>query len=117
MTKDLESDSYAHVTSGIQVVTAAATAFILQNVTNPPPQLFLRDPNAYRAQVNSAGGLVLLYWLRYTGFVASVWQAWNGSGDASRKSIISRASVWRLSRREKIVRVLARSAGALRRLA
>jgi hypothetical protein len=74
VTKDLESDSYAHVTSGIQVVTAAATAFILQNVTNPPPQLFLRDPNAYRAQVNSAGGLVLLYWLRYTGFVASVWQ-------------------------------------------
>jgi hypothetical protein len=70
----LENDSYTHTTSAFQVISAGATAFFLQNVTNPPPDLFLRDFNAYKAQVNSAGGLVLLFWLRYAGFVASVWQ-------------------------------------------
>ena len=78
--KNLEHDSYRHALDGVHVVTLAITAYLLKHVHNPPPSLFLSDFNAYKAQVNSAGGLVLLYFLRYVGFVSTVWQFVGRSG-------------------------------------
>ena len=52
--------------SSLQAVVVAIYIYIM-SVDNPPAQLFLDSPSAYLAQVNTAGGIVLLQYLLYVG--------------------------------------------------
>ena len=63
-----------------QVTTIGAIAFFLQDVQDPPPELFLRDLDAYIARTHTAGALVLLHFLKYVGYVVSAWQWGSRSG-------------------------------------
>ena len=82
--KNMEHDNWMHICSFFQVVTVAIVAYITQDVTNPPPALFLRDHDAYAAQVHHAGGTVMLQFLKYAGYVLSVWQRAQRAGDGER---------------------------------
>ena len=89
VTKNMDHDSYKHVLSLLQVVTVGAVSFILNDVKDPPPELFLRDLDAYAANVNSGGGTVLLMFLKYGGYVIAAWQ-WvgrSGGGLSVRKLV------------------------------
>ena len=82
--KNLEHDNWKHIVTFFQVVTCACLAFILQDVSDPPPELFLRDHDAYAARVHHAGGKVILEFLKHVGYVLSVWQRAGRSGDGAR---------------------------------
>ena len=79
--KDLEHSNYEHAFTIIRVITVAIYATIVQDVTNPPPQLFLTSPDAYLARVNSGGAVVLLQFLRHVGIPALQWQRAARSGE------------------------------------
>ena len=87
VTQDLEHNSYAHHQNAHHVITIAITSFLLQDVQYPPPQLFLRDPDAYRRQVGSAGGVVMLRYFRGAGSPTLQWQkaARTGKGETVKK--------------------------------
>ena len=74
VTKDLEHNNYAHVQQAHHAITIAIVAFLLQDVTSPPPALLLRDPELYLDQVGSASGVVLVRYLQFAGFVILQWQ-------------------------------------------
>lgn len=82
--KNLEHDNWKHVVTFFQVLTVACLSFILQDVSDPPPELFLRDHDAYAARVHHAGGKVILAFLKHAGYVLSVWQRAGRSGDGAR---------------------------------
>jgi hypothetical protein len=63
------------------VITIAIVAFLLQDVTSPPPALLLRDPELYLQQVDSASAVVLIRYLQYAGFVILQWQRAAREGD------------------------------------
>ena len=79
--KDLEHSNYEHAFTIIRVITVAIYATIVQDVTDPPPQLFLTNPDAYLARVNSGGAVVLLQFLRHVGIPALQWQRAARSGE------------------------------------
>lgn len=74
VTKDLEHNNYAHVQQAHHAIVIAIVAYLLQDVTSPPPALFLRSPTLYLQQVQHASGEVLLMYLRFAGFVILQWQ-------------------------------------------
>ena len=82
--KNLEHDNWKHVVTFFQVVTCACLAYILQDVSDPPPELFLRNHDAYAARVHHAGGKVILAFLKHAGYVLSVWQRAGRGGDGAR---------------------------------
>ena len=57
-----------------RVLVCGIYCFILQDVTDPPPALFLSNPQAYLHQVHSASGIVLFWFLRVAGIPALQWQ-------------------------------------------
>ena len=79
--KDLEHSNYEHAFTIIRVITVAIYATIVQDVTDPPPQLFLTNPDAYLARVNSGGAVVLLQFLRHVGIPSLQWQRAARSGE------------------------------------
>ena len=77
VTQDLEHNAYAHHQNAHHVIVIACVCFILQDVESPPPLLFLRDPDAYLAQVEAAQcapGTVILRYLRHAGLPILQWQ-------------------------------------------
>ena len=82
--KDLEKNNYEHAFTIIRVITVAIYATILNDVTDPPPRLFLTNPDAYLARVNCAGGVVLLQFLRHVGVPALQWQRAARAGEGSK---------------------------------
>ena len=52
ITKDLEHNNYAHVTTGLRIVTLASHAFLTQDVVSPPPSLLSRNIDVYASQVH-----------------------------------------------------------------
>jgi hypothetical protein len=72
--KDLEKSNYDHAFNIIRVITVAVYATVVQDVAEPPPQLFLTNPDAYMARVNCGGGIVLLQFVRHVGIPALQWQ-------------------------------------------
>ena len=76
--KDLE-----HAFNILRVVAVAIYAFIIQDVKNPPPELFLSNPDAFESRVNSVGAIVLLKFLRIAGIPSMQYQraARQGRGD------------------------------------
>ena len=61
----------------VQVTTAAIVAFFVQDVVDPPPELFLSDLDAYIARTHTAGAFVLLQFLKYVGYPVAAYQ-WGG---------------------------------------
>lgn len=74
VTKDLEHNNYAHVQQARHAITVAIMAYLLQDVTSPPPALLLRDPELYLQQTQSATAVVLIRYLQFAGFVILQWQ-------------------------------------------
>jgi hypothetical protein len=82
--KDLEHANYVHAFTILRVMHVGIMAFLLQDVRDPPPDLLLRDPDAYAARVEHAGGVVLLHFLRYVGSPSLWWQRAARAGDGER---------------------------------
>lgn len=65
-----------------RVVTCGVYCFLISDVRDPPPELFLRNPVAYQTQVHNASAVVLLEFLRHVGIPTLQWQkaARDGNG-------------------------------------
>ena len=74
VTPNLENNNYAHVQNANHIVALAVHAFLLQDVTSPPPQLLSRDIDLYISQVEHASGLILVEYLKYAGYPIIQWQ-------------------------------------------
>jgi hypothetical protein len=81
VTKNLEHNNYAHVQQLHHVMTLAIVSYLIQDVVSPRPSLFLRDPELYLQQVDSATGIVLVRYLQYAGFPILQWQRAGRRGD------------------------------------
>jgi hypothetical protein len=81
VTKDLEHNNYAHVQQAHHAITIAIMAYLIQDVTFPPPSLLLRSPELYLQQIKSATGVVLIRYLQYAGFPILQWQRAAREGD------------------------------------
>ena len=81
ITKDLEHNNYAHVQQAHHVITTGIVAYLVQDVQDPPPSLFLRNPELYLQQVECATGIVLVKYLQYAGFPILQWQRAAREGD------------------------------------
>ena len=84
VTKDFEHNNYAHVQQAHHAITIAVVAYLLQDVTSPPPALFLRDPELYLQQVESASAVVMIRYLQYAGLVILQWQRAAREGDGGK---------------------------------
>jgi hypothetical protein len=87
VTQDLQHNNYSHHQNFHHVATIAAVSFLMQDVTDPPPSMFVADPARYLANVQNATGIVLLKYLMYAGFPTLQWQrsARNGRGQMVKK--------------------------------
>jgi len=81
ITQNLEHNSYAHHQNTHHVITLAIVGYLVQDVIWPPPDLLLRNFDVYMAQVDTAGGIVLLRYLRHAGFPVLQWQRAARYGD------------------------------------
>lgn len=61
--KDLQHNNAKHALDFHRVNAAAIFAFVILDVKQPPPILFLTDPKAYIASVNNAGATAMLTYL------------------------------------------------------
>jgi hypothetical protein len=84
VTHNLEHNAYAHHQTAHKVVTIAIICFLLQDVQYPPPSLLLRSIDAYALQVQSAGGIVMLDYLKGAGVPALHWLRAARRGDGLR---------------------------------
>ena len=73
--KDLENNTCGKLLALNQAVTVAIVLYFTKCVTKPPPQLLYANPDAYRQQLNSSGGLVLFYWLLMVGSPVFTYQS------------------------------------------
>jgi hypothetical protein len=64
MQQDLENNSLKNHQEFMNEIYVGATAYILQNVTNPPPELWISDPDEYIARVQHQGAKVVLEYIR-----------------------------------------------------
>jgi hypothetical protein len=62
--QDLEHNALKNHQEFMSEIYVAITAYLLQNVTNPPPELWMSDPKAYTRQVKHEGAKVLLKYIR-----------------------------------------------------
>ena len=63
-------------------MTLAIVAYILQDVTNPPPAVLLNlGIESYQQHVQAAGGTVILEYLKGAGFPTLQWQRAARQGD------------------------------------
>ena len=54
--KDLQHDNAKHALDFHRVCSAGILAYLLLDVTSPPPALLVRDPQGYLGAVDSASG-------------------------------------------------------------
>jgi hypothetical protein len=62
--QDLEHNALSNHQEFMSEIYVAITAFLLQNVTNPPPELWISDPKKYTKRVEHEGAKVLLKYVR-----------------------------------------------------
>ena len=72
--KNMDKDSLAHVSSFLAASAVADLVFIMTVVKEPPPELFLRDPDLYRSMVQNASGITLLEGLSMVQLPAIQWK-------------------------------------------
>ena len=88
VTMDLEHNAYAHHQAAHHATTLAALAFLLQDVREPPPALLLRDVDAYLERLESAGGIVLVNYLKHAGIPIMQWQHAARTGDGGKLKVL-----------------------------
>lgn len=81
VTMNLEHNAYAHHQAMHHAVTLAVIAFLVQDVRDPPPALLFRDLDAYLVRLQSAGGIVLVQYLKHAGLPTLQWQRAARTGD------------------------------------
>jgi hypothetical protein len=64
MQQDLEHNALKNHQEFMGEIYVAITAFLLQNVTSPPPELWMRNPKAYTKLIKHEGAKVLLKYVR-----------------------------------------------------
>ena len=69
-------------------MTCGIYSYFLNDVTDPPPELFLRNPNAYVRQLQSATGIVLFWFLRMVGIPVLQWQKAARDGDGQKHEVL-----------------------------
>jgi hypothetical protein len=69
-------------------VTCGIYCFLVTDVTDPPPELFLRNPTAYRRQVRSASATVLLFFLQHVGIPTLQWQKAAREGNGATNEVL-----------------------------
>ena len=65
--KDLQNNNATHALDFHRVSSAGILCFLLLSVQNPPPSLFISDPQLYFSMVNHEGGIVILQYLLHGG--------------------------------------------------
>jgi hypothetical protein len=88
ITHNLEHNAYAYHQNAHHVITIACVSYLLQDVTHPPPALFLRNPDLCLQQVQHAGGIVLLRYLRHAGFPTLQWQRAARDGNGAKLKLL-----------------------------
>jgi hypothetical protein len=73
-TYNLEFNHFNHHLQFQLAVAAAVMLYLQRHVTQPPLELLLRNPAQYAAEVQSAGGRVLVEFLRHAGLPCVFWQ-------------------------------------------
>ena len=84
VTQNLEHNAYAHHQRAHAVVTIAIICYLVQDVQWPPPALLVRSIDSYLLQVHSAGGIVMLQYLKHAGIPALHWQRAAREGDGGK---------------------------------
>jgi len=85
VTQSLEHNAYSHHQNAHHVQTIAAICFLLQDVKYPPPLVLLHNGiDAYQAHIQSAGGIVMVEYLRGAGFPTLQWQRAARRGDGTK---------------------------------
>jgi hypothetical protein len=75
--------AHRHVTTLIRQDQCGTLAFLLLDVTSPPPSLLLDDPATYEAQLVSAGGIAAFKSLLYGSIPVAMWQLAARSSDGA----------------------------------
>jgi hypothetical protein len=88
VTQNLEHNAYSHHQNAHHVIVIAAVSYLLQDVQRPSPRVFLRDPDVYLSQVQTAGGEVLVRYLRHAGFPILQWQRAARDGDGRKVKML-----------------------------
>ena len=65
--KDLQHDNATHALDFHRVSSAGIICYLLLSVKNPPPSLFISDPQLYLTMLNNQGGVVILQYLLHGG--------------------------------------------------
>ena len=85
VTNNLEHNAYAQHQNVHHVATLAIVSYLVQDVVDPPPELLLRrGVAAYAPHVRSAGGTVMLEYLKGAGCPTQQWQRAARCGDGEK---------------------------------
>ena len=84
VTQDLEHNAYAHHQRAHAIVTIAIVSFLVQDVQWPPPSLLVRSIDSYLLQVHTAGGTVMVQYLKHAGIPALHWLHAARTGDGGK---------------------------------
>ena len=84
ITQDLEHNNYSHHQNAHHVMVIGIVAFLMQDVQQPSPALLMRDPDLYLSQLQHAGGIVMLRYLRHAGLPTLQWQRAAREGDGAK---------------------------------
>jgi hypothetical protein len=88
ITHNLEHNAYAHHQHAHHVIVIASVCYLLQDVQQPPPRLLLRNLDAYLAQVETAGGVVMVRYLRHAGLPILQWQRASRDGRGQKLKLL-----------------------------
>ena len=70
---NFENDAYMHILAHNCEVTIGSLTFIIHDVTEPPPHLFLSNPAMYESLIEHAGGTVMFQYLQDVGIPSLQW--------------------------------------------
>ena len=71
--KDMSDDNFDDAEDFLSSVAVASTIFLACCVTNPPPELFLKDPAKYKSMVGNVDGIAILEALQWVALPATEW--------------------------------------------
>ena len=82
--QNFENDSFKHADTHIREDLVGTLAFLLLDVTDPPPELLLDDPMEYRRQLVCAGGIACFESMFYAGIPSAHWKLAARSADGEK---------------------------------
>ena len=73
MIPNFENDSYMHVLAHHLEITIGSLTFLIHDVKDPPPELFISNPAMYESLIRKAGGMVIFKYLQNVGIPELHW--------------------------------------------